>query len=887
MSEAKPYTLPFTQIQAADLPLVGGKGANLGEMTRAGFPIPPGFCVTTVAFAQFTAAYPEIEALYARLDQVTTADLEGARQTGLAVREALLGVAVPADLATAILDQWRALDPHQAYAVRSSATAEDLPDASFAGQQDTYLNVIGETALLDAVHRCWVSLFTDRAILYRIQNGFAHRDVQLSVVVQQMVMSETSGILFTADPLTGHRHTATIDASFGLGEALVSGVVSPDAYQVDKRSLTITARQIADKRVAIYPQKGGGIQQVDLSPGEREQPVLNDAQIVELATLGTRVEAHYGTPQDIEWAIVGEKLFLLQTRPITSLYPIDGLPSADGTLNIFYSIGHQQMMTNAMAPLSLSTMRAAVPLGRKGQEIESPIVNTSGGRVFGNITQLLHRPLLRRVLFTVSSQFDALAPQTMALAMQRPEFVRRHKTSIPFKLVFSGLRIGSRVMAALWWQDNTGIVDRANTIVAETTDQLRAQLAELPTNEARLKAIAAGMSSLIHPALFWIPKFIASEIAKRLVARLMRHSADPADLDAYTLGLSGNAVTDMNLAVGDLAEIARQTPRLAAHFASLNADSQLWLQQAANIDGSDRFFAAWHTFIEQYGARGSAEIDLQSARWYEEPLPLLQVIASYLQQEAGSHRQQHHALVVARKQAIARLQTQARKGPLGWLRGRLLNRLLHVVAEGSVLREHHKFLIIRQFRVIKETIKAAANQLTAAGQLLQPDDIWYLTWPELIALFEGRLTDTRATIETRRAAQRRYQGLTPPMIITSDGETPVARYHVDDAPPGALVGNPVSAGVVEGRVRVIHDPRQETIEPGDILVAAFTDPGWTPLFINAGGLITEIGGAMTHGSVVAREYGIPAVVGVRAATTQLQSGQAVRVDGNRGVIERI
>ena len=263
--------------------------------------------------------------IYKQLDTITTNDVDAVRSVGEQIRQKLLTVPMPADIVEAVKQAWQDTGVEHAYAVRSSATAEDLPDASFAGQQDTYLNIIGEAALLDAIRRCWVSLFTDRAILYRAQNNFPHRDVQLSVVVQQMIMSETSGILFTADPLTGHRHTLTIDASFGLGEALVSGLVSPDAYRVDKRTRVILDRQIADKLIGIFPEKDGGTRQVTLSEAQRKQTVLTDMQILALADLGSRIEAHYGIPQDIEWAIADGEVYLLQARPITSLYPIDGL----------------------------------------------------------------------------------------------------------------------------------------------------------------------------------------------------------------------------------------------------------------------------------------------------------------------------------------------------------------------------------------------------------------------------------------------------------------------------------------------------------------------------------------------------------------------------------
>ncbi len=884
MTDNEALILPFAQIRAIDLPLVGGKGANLGEMSEAGFPVPAGFCLTTAAFNRFIAACPDSTSPYALLDTVIPEDVETVRTVGQRVRQLLLEVPIPREVAAAVLQAWRAAGASAAYAVRSSATAEDLPDASFAGQQDTYLNVRGEADLLDAIRRCWVSLFTDRAILYRLQNGFPHRDVQLSVVVQKMVLSEKAGILFTADPLTGHRQTLSIDASFGLGEALVGGLVSPDSYRVDKRDRTILSRQIAKKQLAILPDKGGGTRQETLDPDQQEQTVLTDAQILDLAEMGCQVEAHYSIPQDIEWAIADDQIYLLQARPITSLYPIDGLTSPDDSLHIFFSMGHQQNMTRAMAPLSLSSFPLIIPVGHGPDGFDNPLLRNSGGRLFIDLTTGLRHPIFRKVLAGGLSQFDALAPEAFRIAMRRPEFQGPHGISLSFSAVRGLAGFFSQVMHALWRQDLTGFVPRTDALISQYLEDVEAALQEIPTGKAQIQAMVNILRGLYRMLLNWAAQFIAGEAAIRLIARVARGWANPDDLAAVSLGLPGNAVTEMNLAVGDLADLARRSPPLVDWFDHLGEDSASWLAQVAEMPGSAPFLAAWDDFLAQYGARGPSEIDIATLHWYEEPLPLLKVIASYLQKEAGSHRIQQQALIQARENAVENILAGSQRGLLGGLRTRLLKRLIAALS-GSVLREHHKFMAVQVLRIIKEKLKGTARQLVEDQKLSHPDDIWFLTWAELLAIWDDETGRLAASIPARRARLARYQKLAPPLVITSDGESPVVRYQVEDAPPGALVGNPVSAGVVEGTVRVVHDPQTESLEPGEILVAVFTDPGWTPLFINAGGLIMEIGGVMNHGSVVAREYGIPAIVGVREATKILQTGQKVRVDGNRGIIE--
>lgn len=881
MTQSIPLILPFDQIRAADLPLVGGKGANLGEMTHAGLPIPPGFCLTTAVFQQFIAACPDADGLYQMLDDLPPGDVEAVRRVGAHVRERLLAVEMPVEVKTAVRHQWQQLGTDHAYAVRSSATAEDLPDASFAGQQDTYLNVIGEAALLNAIRRCWVSLFTDRAILYRSQNNFPHRDVQLSVVVQQMVMAEKSGILFTADPLTGHRHTLTIDASFGLGEALVSGLVTPDAYRVDKRTNTIIARDIADKELAIFPVKEGGTRQEQLDEARRRQPVLSDEQILALAALGKRVEAHYGKPQDIEWAIANDQIYLLQARPITSLYPIDGLASPDGSLRIYFSMGHQQNMTRAMSPLSLSSFPLLLPVGHTHSRFEADILRTSGGRLFADLTLALRHPLLRRLVFALLSQFDALAPAMFRAAMARPEFqADKRRARLSWGVVKFVAGVMRQIQYALWRQDLTGFVAQTNTLIDRFIAKKSGDLQAIPTGKGQIEAVVTAMPGIFPFFLNWVPQAIAGEAAKRMLTRLAGKHLSPEEADALTLAIPGNVVTEMNLAVGDLADAARPSPALVAWFEQLGGNGRDWLAHAATLPGAEPFMAAWEAFIAQYGARGPAEIDIMMPRWHEEPLPILQVVANALKQEPGSHRIQHQKLVQAREAATAKLLASTRG-----LRRRLLKRLIHVATEAGGMREHHKFVAVRFLWIVKQILLQNADLLAAQGKLALADDIWFLPWQEVLAIWDDADTDWQARIQQRRADLERFQKLTPPLIITSDGETPAVQYEVADAPEGALLGSPVSPGVVEGIVHVVHDPQAETLAPGEILVAPYTDPGWTPLFINAAGLIMEVGGQLTHGSVVAREYGIPAVVGVRGATQRLHTGQRVRVDGSRGVIE--
>jgi len=345
------YVLGLQDIDETQLAVVGGKGAHLGELSRIeGIRVPPGFCVTTAAFRRIMGEVPSIEDRLDRLSRLRTDDREGIRTLGAEIRRTIEGIAIPDDLAAAIIRALARLGGQAAYAVRSSATAEDLPTASFAGQQDTYLNVVGPAAVLEHVSRCWASLFTERAVTYRLRNGFDNRKVRMAVVVQQMVRPDAAGILFTADPVTCNRKVASVEATFGLGEALVSGLVNADSYKV--RDGEVVAKAVAAKRLAVHAAPAGGTQEQAIETERQEQPALTDAQVVRLVGLGRRVEAHFGRPQDIEWCLVDDGFQMVQSRPITTLFPIPA--AGDGENHVYVSVGHQQMMTDPMKPLGLS-----------------------------------------------------------------------------------------------------------------------------------------------------------------------------------------------------------------------------------------------------------------------------------------------------------------------------------------------------------------------------------------------------------------------------------------------------------------------------------------------------------------------------------------------------
>ena len=396
-------------IDATQVAVAGGKGAHLGELSRIeGIRVPPGFCVTTDAFRRIMGEAPSIDDRLDRLSRLDADDREAIRTLSAEIRGILDGIAIPGELAAAITRALARLGEHAAYAVRSSATAEDLPTASFAGQQDTYLNVVGPAAILQHVSRCWASLFTERAVTYRLRNGFDHRKVHMAVVVQQMVFPHASGILFTADPVTSNRKVASVEASFGLGEALVSGLVDADAYKV--RDGEVVARAVGTKRLAIHALPAGGTEEQAIDPAQQEQPALTDAQVVRLAQLGRRIEAHFGRPQDIEWCLVDDGFQIVQSRPITTLFPIPA--AGDGENHVYISVGHQQMMTDPMKPLGLSA----------AQLVAIPRMYEAGGRLFVDIAPRLASPATRAGLLEALGK-DPLTGDALQTILDRGDFI--------------------------------------------------------------------------------------------------------------------------------------------------------------------------------------------------------------------------------------------------------------------------------------------------------------------------------------------------------------------------------------------------------------------------------------------------------------------------------
>jgi pyruvate,water dikinase len=872
---------PFDSIDKRDLALVGGKGANLGEMTRAGFPVPGGFCVTTDAFRAFLAGAGDTTALFARLSALDPENTEAVRRAGDEMRTHLEAAPIPAEVARAVGTAWREAGAEHSYAVRSSATAEDLPGASFAGQQDTFLNVRGREALLERVRDCWVSLFTDRAISYRARNGFDHRRVLLSVVVQRMVFPEVSGILFTADPIDGRRYVVSIDAGFGLGEALVSGLVSADLYKVDKRTGDLIEKKIARKALAIRPLPEGGTRQEALPPDRQLQPSLTDAQARELAALGGRIEAHYQAPQDVEWCLEGKRFLIVQSRPITTLFPLPKPAPSDGRLRVYFSFGHVQVMTDALPPYARSVLRRTLPFGRDDGG-NSTALAQAGGRLYLDPSDLLRVEPIGNLMPRILGAADALIADAVREVVHRPEF--GYGTGPRWGAARRVLPILGPVFAnamwRLWVKAPEGTTAREREYLDATIAKQRAVIEGAAPGAARYDAACAQTSGLFLQVFRRIiPILLSAVLAQLLLNRLLRGRGVDRELASFAQGLDGNVTTGMDLELGDLADLARGAPAVIAHLRS--ADPRRALDTVGGVEGGGEFLRAMRDFLAKYGMRCGSEIDISRPRWREDPAPLVQMLVGNLaREERGLHRA-HHAQL--KQQSLAAADRMVAAAPP--FERPLVRRLVRVCRQNLAIREHPKFLLIRWFDLLKRVTLECAESLVREGRLEARDDVWFLTVEEVRDALHGSAADLKPRVAERREAHARHQKMVPPRVITSEGEILNKSHARSGLPPGALAGSPASPGVVEGKARVVRDPATAVLQAGEILVAPFTDPGWTPLFINARGLVMEVGGLMTHGSVVAREYGIPAVVCVPDATTAIQTGQTIRVNGDEGYVE--
>ncbi|MCM3238834.1 phosphoenolpyruvate synthase [Heyndrickxia oleronia] len=865
--------LDFQEIEKTQLSLVGGKGLNLGELSKIqGIQVPEGFCITTVGFQK---AIEQNDAYHALLNQLKMLQVEDRAQIGeisRKIRQILLEVEIPSDVVKAVTHYLSQFGEEHAYAVRSSATAEDLPHASFAGQQDTYLNIIGKEAIMQHISKCWASLFTDRAVIYRMQNGFDHSQVYLSVIVQKMVFPQASGILFTADPITSNRKLLSIDASFGLGEALVSGMVTADCYKV--REEKIIDKRIATKKLAIYAREEGGTKTEQIAPDQQKTQTLTNEQILKLAHIGRKIEAYFGCPQDIEWCLVDDTFYIVQSRPITTLYPI---PEADDEENhVYISVGHQQMMTDPMKPLGLSFWLLTTPAPMR----------KAGGRLFVDVTQNLASPVSREILLNGMEKHDQLLKDALMTILERKDFITPSSND---KKEQSRPSISNKGQSM---EDFQTLIENNPTIVSdlikssETSIEMLRQNIQMKSGSDLFDFILEDIQELKR-ILFNPQSSIvfrtAMDASSWINEKMNKWLGEKNAADTLSQSVPNNITSEMGLALMDVADVIRPYPKVIEYL--LNVKDDHFLDELVEFDGGQETRDAINAYLNKYGMRCAGEIDITRTRWSEKPTTLIPLILSNIKNfEPNESKRKFEQ---GRQEALQKEQElldRLKRLPDGKQKAKETKRMICIIRNFIGYREYPKYGMINRYFVYKQALLKEAEKLVQAGIIHEKEDIYYLTFEELTEVVRTNKLDYEI-INKRKDEYKLYEKLTPPRVITSDGEIITGKYKRDNLPAEAIVGLPVSSGVIEGRARVILDMEDANIEDGDILVTAFTDPSWTPLFVSIKGLVTEVGGLMTHGAVIAREYGLPAVVGVENATKLIKDGQKIRVHGTEGYIE--
>ncbi|MBN2148283.1 MAG: hypothetical protein JW726_12920 [Anaerolineales bacterium] len=864
-----PYILPLDDADAI-LENVGGKGASLAKLLRAALPVPGGFHVTTAAYRHFVSQnnlQPLLLDILADVNLAQSASLEDASRR---IYDAFIACPIPLEVGEAIEKAYAGLSGVEPpVAVRSSATAEDLPELSFAGQQETYLNISGLQAVQQAVKRCWASLWTARAIAYRFQHNVDQSAVALAVVVQLLIEAESAGILFTANPLSGRRDEMLINAAWGLGEAIVGGYVTPDTLTVDKHTSKLKQADIADKTMMTVRTAGGTTEQ-PVPEEQRNLATLNEAQVARLVKLANQIEVLYGAPQDIEWCQSGGELYILQSRPITSL-PAEPLPVAPlvwprrDPKGIYMRGSLVDLLPDPLSPL-FETMGI-------------PAVVRGAYRAGRNLTH--SEPVLHEEYFTSINHY----------AYMNAGFPPRVWKWVLFNLIPAYPRMLKRLIP--FWRDELlpgykQAVDRlADTPLAErSTSQLWRDAQEL-NGEAMYY-----MASLLFATMG--ASAGAEMLHSRVYEKLIQRPGDPP-APVLIMGYDSLPI-QAEKSLYDLAQFCQQHSDLAQVLLALSGRQLVEHLQGDQIP-SALASETWQAFQQQFNLHLSRfghmiyQLDFAHSLPINDPAPLLETLKMYLR---GGGTNPHE-----RQQNSAELREQTAQAALARLKGFkrwAFKNSLRIGQAMSQVREDALADIGLGFPLLRQMLSELGSRFVHAGAIAEAQDIYWLEKDEVDLLVTVLEAQKPVENYVQRVAQRkeelqRLKKVIPPSMIPMKKKYMGISMDIyvatseSEQTTHMLKGVPTSAGRVTAPARVLHGAQDfEQMQPGEVLVAGTTTPAWTPLFAMASAVVTDIGGPLTHGSIVAREYGIPAVMGTGVATRRIHTGQVVTVDGDQGTV---
>jgi len=872
--------LNFHEIDKSFIPIVGWKWANLWELIKAGFQVPEWFCITVEAFKLFVSQNNKYEKLVEKLEWVNFNELKKISRISESIRNHILSLELPEILVTEILEALKNIWSRKSFAVRSSATCEDLPEASFAWQQETFLNIKWEDEILIKVKECFASLFTDRAVSYRLKNDFSNKTVFLCVVVQEMIFSEVSWIMFTADPITWNRNIVSINSSFGLWESIVWGHVIPDLYTVIGSK--ILKKDISQKRVQMTTEKEWWIIQTDIKPNRQSNQSLSDKQILELANLWKKIEKHYKKEQDIEWCFKNGNFFIVQTRPITSLYPLPEIVTKG--LHFYLSIGHVQMMTEAIRPLWFSVFTTISRFVEDYFKMDWPLLNDAGSHLYIDLIHLLKYKVFRNNMVFILSNVDESSSKILKEFMRtrRFKYFKSRRISIKRQIVIAKFLYSE--LKILFKGNLDNIYDELDHNIYSKLWVIKNEIQEAESiwKISKIKSIITNLPLAVLETniLKYMP--LAIWTYKTLWYYSKKWLWDTNEIDAIWKAPEWNVTTEMWLVIWDIADIVNKNEALKEYLETCD-NVDFWKNVEKNRWWKE-FSELFLQFLKKYWMRSTWEIDITNTRWKENPMQVVSLILNSAHNtEIGQTRNDFLLSKQEWIEASKRFVDRVKKTRFGFLKAFFIKRLIYVYRSTIWVREHPKFFLINVIGIFRDTILEEAKILIKNKVIEEVEDLYYFSLEEIQEIIEKNTID-KDLLEKRKFIYKRDSRNKPPRVFTWEWEILLTKPNTN-IPSWFITWTGASSWIIEGRARVILKLEDAELENGDILVTSYTDPAWTTLFWIVTGVVTEVWGLLTHGAVVAREYWIPAVVWVDNATRIIKDWMKIRVNWNDWTVE--
>ncbi len=883
--QKKHFVIGLDSIQDKDAGLVGSKTLSLVHMNRMGLPVPPGFCITATAYRKHIERNNLVNHITSTIEQLRTVSPASQKSVLSDLRKTIAQKPLADEPRKQIEQYYQALGAKHV-AVRSSATAEDLPEHSFAGQYDTHLGIVDPDACIEAVKKCWASLWTQRAFNYREKIGIDHLKVDMAVIIQSLIEADASGVLFTADPRYGPSGNIVIEACFGLGQALVSGKVTPDRLVVHRKNLSLLFREISEKKIECVLDKESEVKEQAIPHEKSITWSLNEKQIKFLARIARKIETEFGCPQDIEWAIYKNKIYLLQSRPITAMSQERSWEDRQ-----IWHATPREVMPDVVTPVTLSMLLEAV-----GQELfdpvlrmlccdsgDHPLYSIIAGRLYfnANIWAAVIRclPGVRSLdLMELTGDHEGFRE----LADRVQTVPDEDLPDLKFSLLRFIVKLPLTIIGVLFNTPQKGQRMLAK-INAKNEKWRRLDISSLSAIQITTccQKLILDFREIVGHIMYLVSIFVVIPILDKVCTKWL--SEDSTCTGRLLAGLEDMSDAIAGLELWKLATLADRNPNVRLLILS-GHDWRTIQPKFTQTDAGKNFLKSWCDFMNRHGHHCRAELELYNRRWSETPDYILKLLRSYITQIGKVDPVQKFNNLVQKRQ---KLEIQCREKLRNPLKRMIFNRLLVRSQQGSIFRENVKSEVIKSITVMRKMIVELGKRLSEKGIIKNQDDIFFLQLEEIESAVQDKTkVDIHQLIAARRAEYDKNKTIMPPDVIFGKFDPDKYVPEPVDTYIETLSGLAVSPGIATGKARVVlRADTDEQVLAGEILVAPFTDPGWTPYFVTAAAVVMDQGGILSHGSIVAREYGIPAIVNVGNATKIIKTGQTIEVDAHRGVIK--